>query len=144
MIQLVYRLKLTHTATQNMAAFWSWAAGRECWFYSGVEILGTQWRVRADQESPLIIEHTVSFVDEAALARYRHQIAARSQDPDWENRRTEQDRWWTVLGSAVFIDPPANLFGAGRRSLRSQSGREADPRREFTQARQGSAPVGAQ
>lgn len=110
MLYLVYRIKLTPTAERDLDAFWRWAQDRESWFYDGLDtVLGTQWRVRTIGEGVHTIEHSVTFADEAAWGRYRRQVAERSRDPQWEQRRAEQSRWWELLDASLLTDPPVPL-----------------------------------
>ncbi|HEX6342125.1 pyridoxamine 5'-phosphate oxidase family protein [Umezawaea sp.] len=110
MLHLVYRIKPSPAAERDPHAFWAWVRDRERWFYDGLDtVLATRWRVRTIGQDVHTLEHTVTFADEAAWGRYRRAVADRGSDPEWERRRVEQGRWWTLLDADLLSDPPVPL-----------------------------------
>ena len=46
MIYLVYRMRLSSIAQQDMPGFWKWLEQRESWFYRDLPmVLGVRWFV---------------------------------------------------------------------------------------------------
>ncbi|MFD7417563.1 hypothetical protein [Kitasatospora purpeofusca] len=110
MLHLHYRLELTEAAEADPAGFWAWAAEREKWFYEGLDtVLATSWHLRTVGTHVHALEHLVTFADEAAWGTYRRQVSARSKDPSWEERRTEQTHWWRLAEAALLNDPPVAM-----------------------------------
>jgi hypothetical protein len=109
-LHLVYRIKPSPAAERDPRAFWAWVQAREQWFYDGLDtVTATAWRVRTVGEDVHTLEHTVTFADEAAWGRYRREVATRGRDPRWEQRRVEQDHWWTLLDASLLSDPPVPI-----------------------------------
>ncbi|MFI7663818.1 hypothetical protein [Nocardia sp. NPDC049526] len=107
MLHLVYRFRPTAKARGDLRAFWDWIADRQLWFYRDLDmIIDTRWHTVTIGSDVHCLEHHVSFADEAAWGRYRAEISRRSQDPDWEQRRTSQDEWYEILDSRILTDPP--------------------------------------
>ncbi|MEV7872645.1 hypothetical protein AB0P17_42575 [Streptomyces sp. NPDC088124] len=108
-LYLVYGFETTDHTHTNMAAFWSWMADRNLWFYSGLDmVLDTSWRVET-QPGRLLIHHEVAFVGESGLADYRAALAVRGRDRAWEERRCEQDRWYRIVSRSLHTSPPVPM-----------------------------------
>lgn len=108
MLHLVYTMRLTRKARENVADFWSWVRERQLWFYEGLSMVNEvhtyQCIVGPDVYT---IEHWVSFNDEKAWGEYRRTIAQRRQAPEWERRRVSQDQWWEITQARILTDQPA-------------------------------------
>jgi hypothetical protein len=110
LLYLVYRFKPTAYARANLGEFWKWMQDRELWFYDGLEmVLKTEWFVRTIGTDVHSVEHIVTFEDEAAWGNYRKRVRQKSQDANWEARRTEQEKWYDILDSALLSDPPVHM-----------------------------------
>jgi hypothetical protein len=109
-LYLVYRFQPTAYARANSGEFWRWMQDREHWFYDGLEmVLKTEWYVRTIGINVHDVEHIVTFEDEAAWGEYRKKVRQKSQDPQWESRRTEQEKWYEILDSSLLTDPPVQM-----------------------------------
>lgn len=107
MLHLVYRFRPTEKARADLAEFWRWIADRQLWFYADLDmVLGTRWYTVTIGDDVHCLEHHVIFADEAEWGRYRRAVSVRSQDPEWEKRRTGQDEWYTILDARILTDPP--------------------------------------
>lgn len=107
MLHLVYVMRPTIKARGDLRAFWCWVREREDWFYDGLEMAhDPRWLVRTIGTEAHSLEHSVSFADEAAWGAYRKEVHRRSQDPEWERRRVEQDLWWEILEARLLNDAP--------------------------------------
>jgi len=107
MLHLVYVMRPTIKARGDSRAFWRWVREREDWFYAGLEMAhDPRWLVRTIGTEAHSLEHSVSFADEAAWGAYRQEVHRRSQDPEWERRRVEQDLWWEILEARLLNDAP--------------------------------------
>ncbi|MCH5586637.1 hypothetical protein MK805_17010 [Shimazuella sp. AN120528] len=117
MLYLVYRFKPTAYARANLREFWKWMQDREAWFYDGLEmVLKTEWYVRTIGVDVHSVEHIVLFENEEAWGAYRDKVRQKSQDTNWEARRTEQEKWYDILDSSLLSDPPVQMGLDRRRS----------------------------
>ncbi|ECW3355659.1 hypothetical protein [Salmonella sp. 32070601201500089SM] len=113
MLHLMYLLKPTHKAHQDMPAFWHWVEKRDEWFYRTLEMAGERrWYVRTIGNNVHCLEHYVTFADESAWGQYRRAVSALSQIPEWEKIRSEQELWWDILDSSLLNDAP--FISSGR------------------------------
>ncbi|MFO0512766.1 MAG: hypothetical protein ACK51K_19125 [Gammaproteobacteria bacterium] len=112
MIHLVYRMRLTARAQQDMKGFWAWLEERERWFYRDLPMVkGVRWFTTVIGES-YVLECWAAFEDEAGWGAYRSGLASLKRDADWESRRTSQGEWWTFLDSRIVGDVPCRVgFG---------------------------------
>lgn len=107
MLHLVYVLRPSAHARGDLRAFWEWIRCRQTWFYEGLDMVkDLRWFVRTIGVDVHALEHFVTFDDEAAWGAYRRALAARAQDPVWEQRRVEQDVWFDILEARILTDPP--------------------------------------
>lgn len=112
MLHLVYRIRPTARARQDMAAFWRWVGERTAWFYDGMDMAhDPRWFVCTVGQDVHSLEHVVTFADEAAWGRYRQEVHRRAQDPQWEGARASQDEWWELLDALLLDDAPVNTSG---------------------------------
>ncbi|MEU5193710.1 hypothetical protein AB0G86_06550 [Streptomyces scabiei] len=108
-LYLAYSFDTTKHARSHLADFWSWMADRNRWFYSGLDmVLATNWRIET-QPGSLLIHHEVAFADERGLAAYRAALEAKGRDQAWEQRRREQDLWYSIVARSVQTSPPATM-----------------------------------
>lgn len=108
-LYLAYSFETTEHARSHLADFWSWMADRNLWFYSGLDmVLATSWRIET-QPGSLLIHHEVAFADETGLAAYRAALQAKGLDQAWEQRRREQDLWYSIVARSVQTSPPAPM-----------------------------------
>ena len=109
MIYLVYRMKLSPYARQNMKRFWSWLEERESWFYRElpmVESVSWNYSVIGDV---YVVESRAAFADEAAWGQYRAALAGLKSDDSWETERVSQEEWWEFLDTKIVCDPPVPI-----------------------------------
>ncbi|MDC9614861.1 hypothetical protein PSI19_13505 [Xenorhabdus khoisanae] len=107
MLHLMYLLKPTHKAHQDMAAFWQWVEQRDEWFYRSLAMAEERrWYIRTIGNNVHCLEHYVTFADEAAWGMYRQAVSKLCKDPEWEKIRIEQDLWWEILESRLLNDAP--------------------------------------
>ena len=109
MIYLVYRMKLSPHARQNMSRFWSWLEDRESWFYRDlpmVESVSWNYSVIGDV---YVVESRAAFADEAAWGQYRAALTGKKTDESWESQRVSQEEWWEFLDTKIVGDPPVRV-----------------------------------
>ncbi|MBC8953652.1 hypothetical protein [Xenorhabdus sp. PB62.4] len=107
MLHLMYLLKPTHKAHQDMDAFWRWVEQRDEWFYRSLTMAEERrWYIRTIGNNVHCLEHYVTFADEAAWGQYRQAVSKLCKDPEWEKIRIEQDLWWEILNSRLLSDAP--------------------------------------
>jgi len=106
-LHLMYLLKPTHKAHQDMAAFWRWVEQRDEWFYCSLAMAKERrWYIRTIGNNVHCLEHYVTFADEAAWGEYRQAVSKLCKDPEWEKIRIEQGLWWDILDSGLLSDAP--------------------------------------
>lgn len=106
MIYLVYRMRLTSRARQDMTGFWAWLEQRERFFYDGLPMVrGVRWYYSVVGDV-YVLENWAAFDDEAAWGRYRSALAGLKSDAGWERERVSQDEWWEFLDTRMVTDPP--------------------------------------
>ena len=109
MIHLVYRMKLTGRARQDMPGFWAWLENRERFFYAGLPMVReVRWFYSVVGEV-YVIENWATFDDEAGWGEYRKALATLKSDVTWERERVSQDEWWEFLDTRIVTDPPVNV-----------------------------------
>lgn len=109
MIYLVYRMRLTARARQDMKAFWAWLEDRESWFYRDlpmVKALRWYYSVIGDVYT---LENWAAFEDEAGWGEYRAALANLKSNDDWETERVSQDEWWEFLDTRIVTDLPVSV-----------------------------------
>ena len=105
-IYLVYRMRLTSRARQDMKAFWHWLEGREKWFYRDLpSVKEVRWYYSVIGDV-YTLESWAAFDDEAGWGAYRAALATLKADDDWERERVTQDEWWEFLDTRIVCDPP--------------------------------------
>lgn len=109
MIYLVYQMRLTSKARQDMQAFWSWMRQRETWFYEHLPMVEEVRWYYSLVGDVYTVESWSAFADEAAWGRYRAALSNLKADRDWESQRTSQDEWWDFLGTRMVTDPPVDV-----------------------------------
>ena len=120
MIYLVYRMRLTPRAQQDMSGFWRWLEQRESWFYRDLPMVrGVRWFI-TDIGEVYTLECWAAFESEADYGRYRAGLATLKKDGDWERTRVSQGEWWEFIDSRLVADVPCSVgfgqFGAGSSS----------------------------
>ncbi len=109
MIYLVYQMRLTSKARQDMKAFWSWMEQREKWFYEHLPMVEEVRWYYSLVGDVYTVESWSAFADEAAWGQYRATLSTLKADSDWESERTSQDEWWDFLGTRMVTDPPVDV-----------------------------------
>lgn len=110
MRSLHYIFVPTAYAQDHQHSFWDWMTDREVWFYSGLTMVArTDWWIEAHGPHPGSIHHLVEFSDDGALAAYRRALATRADDPAWERKRREQDRWYRIDTRLVLGALPVRM-----------------------------------
>jgi len=120
MIYLVYRMRLTPRAREDMAGFWRWLEQRERWFYRELPMVrGVRWFTTVIGEV-YTLECWAAFESESEYGRYRASLATLKSDADWEQTRVGQGEWWDFIDSRLVADVPCTVgfgqFGAGNSS----------------------------
>lgn len=106
MIYLVYRMRLTSRARQDMKSFWKWLENRERWFYRDLpSVKDVRWYYSVVGDV-YTLENWAAFEDEAGWGAYRAGLASLKADASWERERVSQDEWWEFLGTRIVCDPP--------------------------------------
>jgi hypothetical protein len=106
MLYLVYRMRLTARARQDMKGFWAWLEERERWFYDDLPtVREVRWYYSVVGDV-YVLENWAAFADEAAWGEYRAALARSKTDAAWEARRVSQDEWWEFLDTRLVTDPP--------------------------------------
>lgn len=109
MIYLVYRMKLTGRARQDMKAFWHWLEDRETWFYRDLPMVKElRWYYSAVGDV-YTLENWAAFENEAAWGEYRAALAGLKSDSAWESQRVSQDEWWDFLDTRMVTDLPVRV-----------------------------------
>ena len=109
MIYLVYRMRLTSRARQDMKGFWAWLEARERWFYDALPMVSSVRWYYAVVGEVYSLESWAGFEDEAAWGAYRAALATLKNDATWETERVSQDEWWDFLDSRIVTDPPVDI-----------------------------------
>jgi hypothetical protein len=105
-IYLVYRMRLTRQARQDMPRFWSWLEDRERFFYDGLPMVKeVRWHYSVVGDV-YVLESWAAFENEAAWGEYRAKLATLKSDSRWEAQRVTQDDWWEFLDTRIVCDPP--------------------------------------
>lgn len=113
MIYLVYRMKLSARARQDMKGFWTWLENRERFFYDGLPMVESVRWFYSVIGDVYVIENWAGFADEAAWGQYRAVLATLKSDQAWETERVSQDAWWEFLDTRIVTDPPVDVgFGS--------------------------------
>jgi len=109
MIYLVYRMKLSSRARQDMKAFWHWLEDRERWFYSDLpSVREVRWYYSVIGDV-YTIENWAAFENEASWGAYRAALASLKADKSWEQERVSQDDWWDFVDTRIVCDPPVQV-----------------------------------
>jgi hypothetical protein len=110
-LYLGYTFVRTPYAREHEAEFWQWMRERELWFYAGLTMVrGWTWTIELIGDQADAIHHLVQFDGDPGLAAYRRVLHARAaDDPAWEARRAEQDRWYTITARTVQRTLPAMM-----------------------------------
>jgi hypothetical protein len=106
MIYLVYRMRLTSRARQDMKGFWAWLEERERWFYDDLPMVREVRWYYSVVGDVYVLENWAAFESEAAWGEYRAALARSKTDDAWESRRVSQDAWWEFLDTRIVTDPP--------------------------------------
>ena len=106
MIYLVYRMKLTASSRQDIAAFWRWATAREEWFYKDLEMVRSVRWYQSVIGDVYLLENWAAFDDIEGFGAYRRKVAELRSDPAWERKRVTQERYWEFLDTRLFTDTP--------------------------------------
>lgn len=106
MIYLVYRMRLTSRARQDMKSFWQWLENRERWFYRDLpSVKGVRWYYSVVGDV-YTLENWAAFEDEVGWGAYRSGLASLKADDSWERERVTQDDWWEFLDTRIVCDAP--------------------------------------
>jgi hypothetical protein len=125
-LYLGYSFVPTAYAREREDEFWQWMRDRERWFYTGLAMVcGWTWTIEVAGENAGAIHHQVAFTGDTELTCYRRVLYQRAvDDPAWEARRTEQDRWYAITARTVqrtlpsMMGPPTPETTMQRRELR--------------------------
>ncbi len=108
-IYLVYRMKLTGRARQNMKEFWAWLEDRERFFYDDLPMVrSVNWYYSVIGDV-YVLENWAAFENEAAWGEYRAGLATLKSDDGWEQERVSQDEWWEFLDTRIVTDTPVSI-----------------------------------
>lgn len=114
MIHLVYRMRLTSRARQDMKGFWAWLEQRERFFYDDLPMVQeVRWHYSVVGDV-YVLENWATFADEAAWGSYRTALTGLKSDDTWEQERVSQDDWWDFLDTRIVTDPPVPVGFARR------------------------------
>jgi hypothetical protein len=108
-IYLVYRMRLTRLARQDMSRFWSWLENRQRFFYDGLPMVKEVRYYYSVIGDVYVLENWATFENEAAWGEYRSALARLKSDSTWEAERVSQDDWWEFLDTRIVCDPPATV-----------------------------------
>jgi hypothetical protein len=106
MVYLVYRTHLLPEARADLPAFWAWLGAREKWFYRDFASVKSVRRYSTVVGPSYTVETWLAFESMSGYAEYVRQVGEHRQDPEWERRRVEQDRYWEFLDSRLLADAP--------------------------------------
>jgi len=105
-IHLVYRMRLTSRARQDMKGFWAWLEQRERFFYDDLPMVKEVRWFYSVIGDVYVLENWATFDDEAAWGAYRTALAGLKSDDSWERERVSQDEWWDFLDTRIVTDLP--------------------------------------
>jgi hypothetical protein len=106
MIYLVFRTQISEQGRQDLEWLWRWVKAREPWFYAELPMVRGVKRYVTRVGPSYTVETWLAFDDMHGYADYLAKLAELRSDPDWERRRTEQERYWTFLDSRIMADAP--------------------------------------
>lgn len=109
MIYLVYRMKLSPKARQDMKKFWAWLEDREKFFYDDLPMVQSVNWYYSVVGDVYVIENWAAFENEAAWGEYRATLATLKSNDDWESERVTQDDWWDFLDTRIVGDTPVPI-----------------------------------
>lgn len=108
---LGYTFVRTPYAREHEEEFWQWMRERELWFYGGLTMVrGWTWTIELISDQEDAIHYLFRFDGDPDLAAYRRVLHAHAvDDPAWEARRVEQDRWYIITARTVQRTLPAMM-----------------------------------
>lgn len=109
MIYLVYRMKLSAKARQDMKKFWAWLEDRERFFYDDLPMVKEVSWYYSVVGDVYVIENWAAFDNEAGWGEYRAGLATLKSNDDWEAERVSQDDWWEFLDTRIVTNPPVAI-----------------------------------
>ncbi|MEO6019339.1 MAG: hypothetical protein ABIP45_03710 [Knoellia sp.] len=109
MIHLVYRMRLSSRARQDMKGFWAWLEKRERFFYDDLPMVKSVNWYYSVVGDVYVIENWAAFENEAGWGEYRTALGTLKADSTWETERVSQDEWWDFLDTRIVTDTPVPI-----------------------------------
>lgn len=109
MIYLVYRMRLSARARQDMKVFWAWLEERERFFYDDLPMVKSVNWYYSVVGDVYVIENWAAFENEAGWGEYRSALGTLKANPAWETERVSQDEWWDFLDTRIVGDTPVPI-----------------------------------